>query len=523
MGLSVMNSERPLIRNPKFFTLFGFSLAWGVALWWSVSTFGLGTSRDSVEYLFTSLSLTRGEGFISFLGQPYVLWPPLYPILLSLVQIAGGTDPLQAALALQLLTFIWIAVLTAWLFLQIFPKDFPLAFLGNALAGTGVALTWLFQAVGSDYLFIALTLSMVYLCDAYITENRLRTIWWMALVSALAMLQRYIGIAVLFTGAWIVFHYSRTTVGEKLKRSILLGFSIIPVGIWVLNLPVEAVVRDAPSSLLENIYWFTFSILSWLFPETELYGHPVRLQFGMWGIWLGILAGGLVIWKFHRRSPGIFSVETPLFLFGVVYTVILLVIASLSSFNSLDSRFASPVFIPLVVLFLITIEKALSSEFISTQFIRVATRVVVFIPIFIVLGLSMSRSVVSIQAHRAAGAGYTSSDWEDNRVIDYWLSHKPNGDYLVFSNYPAGVAVQTWHVVLSSPRRTAHPNAGEAVIPLDTYLPSLFAPGKVSYIVWIEPNEYTHVYSVEDLRGIAELKTLFEGADGGIYKILPLK
>jgi hypothetical protein len=45
----------------------------------------------------------------------------------------------------------------------------------------------------------------------------------MALVSALAMLQRYIGITLLFTAAWIVFHYSRTTVREKLKRSICWG------------------------------------------------------------------------------------------------------------------------------------------------------------------------------------------------------------------------------------------------------------------------------------------------------------
>ena len=93
----------------------------------------------------------------------------------------------------------------------------------------------------------------------------------------------------------------------------------------------------------------------------------------------------------------------------------------------------------------------------------------------------------------------------------------------MFSNYPAGVAVHTWHVALSSPRRTNHPNAGEAVIPLETYLPSLFEVGKESYIVWIEPNEYTHVYSVGELRGIAEVETVYESADGGIYRIAPLR
>jgi hypothetical protein len=108
-------------------------------------------------------------------------------------------------------------------------------------------------------------------------------------------------------------------------------------------------------------------------------------------------------------------------------------------------------------------------------------------------------------------------------VIAYWLAHKPAGEYLVFSNYPAGLAVHTWHVALSSPRRTDHPNAGEAVIPLEVYLPSLFEAGKESYVVWIEPNEYTHVYSVEELRTIVKVKVVYESAEGGVYRIEPLR
>lgn len=503
--------------------LLGFHLVWGCVLWWSVAVHGLGTSRDSVEYLFTSLSVARGEGFISFLGEPYILWPPLYPILLSLVQIAGGIDPLQAALVLQLITFVWIAILTAWLFSRLFHRNFALAFIGNALAGMGVALTWLFQAVGSDYLFIALTLSMVYLCDVYINSNRLGTVWLMTLVSAFAMLQRYIGIAVLFSGAWIVFHYSRTPVWEKLKRCSLLGFSVIPIGIWVLSLPVEAIVRDAPSSLFENIHWFTFSILSWFFPEAGLYGHPIRVQFGMWGLWLGVLAGVLVAWKFRRKPQDGSSIESSLYLFGVIYTILLLAIASLSSFNSLDSRFVSPVYVPLVVLFLATMETALSFEFGKAKFMQTVFRVVAYIPLLIILGLSGFQSITAVNLHRQTGWGYTSVDWGNNQVIAYWLAHKPAGEYLVFSNYPAGVAVHAWHTALSSPRRTSHPNAGEAVIPLETYLPSLFEAGKESYLLWIEPNEYTHVYSVGELREIAEVETVYESADGGIYRITPLR
>lgn len=510
-------------RRPVFFTLFGVSLLWGIALWWSVSTFGLGTSRDSVEYLFTSLSLTRGDGLVSFLGQRYVLWPPLYPALLSLFQQIGGMDPLDAALALQLLTFVWIAALTAWLFTRLFPRTFALAFLGNALALTGVGLTMLFQAVGSDYLFIALTLSMVYLCDAYITENRLRTIVWMVIVSALAMLQRYIAVALLLTAAWTVFQYSRTPLADRLKRTALLGLSLLPVGLWALSLPVEAVVRNDPSNLFENFHWFTFSILSWFVPEAELYEHPFRTQVGMWGLWAGVIVCGWVVWMYGRKRREKAAAGVPLFLFGGVYTVLLLVIASLTSFNTLDSRFASPVFIPLAALALTAMEILLVLGPFRVKLPPSLAYAVVSIPLLAVLGLSGMRSVAAIQFQREHGAGYTSREWQDNDVIAYWLAHKPGGEYLVFSNYPAGVAVHAWNAALSSPRRTSHPNAGEAVIPLETYLPSLFEAGKESYLLWIEPNEYTHVYSVGELREIAEVKTVYESADGGIYKIAPLK
>jgi hypothetical protein len=430
-------------------------------------------------------------------------------------------DPLDAALALQLLTFVWIAVLTAWLFSRLFPRTFALAFLGNALALTGVGLTMLFQAVGSDYLFIALTLSMVYLCDAYITENRPRTIGWMVVVSALAMLQRYIAVALLLTAAWVVFQYSRATLADRLKRTALLGLSLLPVGIWALSLPVEAVVRNDPSNLFENFHWFTFSILSWFVPETELFDHPFRAQVGMWGLWLGIIVCRVIVWR--SRGSRSLSVETPLFLFGGIYTVLLLVIASLTSFNSLDSRFASPVFIPLAALVLSAVEKLLSSEFFRAKLPPALMYAVVSFPLLVVLGFSEMRSVAAIRSQHENGAGYTSREWQDNDVIAYWLAHKPEGEHLVFSNYPAGVAVRTWHVALSSPRRTNHPNVGEAVIPLETYLPSLFEAGKVSYIVWIEPNEYTHVYSVGDLREIAEVETVYESADGGVYRITPLR
>ena len=174
------------IQSPKlrFILFLCCHFWWGIFLWGSISRYGLGTSRDSAEYLFTSLNLLRGNGFASFSGQPYVLWPPLYPILLAFIQRLGVSDPLEAAIILQVITFAWISFLLTWLFLKIFSRNLAFAFIGNALAGTGVALTMLFAGVGSDYLHIALMLSMVYLSNEYMTQRKFRfwLLWsiWMS-------------------------------------------------------------------------------------------------------------------------------------------------------------------------------------------------------------------------------------------------------------------------------------------------------------------------------------------------------
>jgi len=505
----------------RFFILFCFHLLWGLGLWWSISVYGLGTSRDSVEYLFTSQNLVLGNGFVSFSGQPYIFWPPLYPLLLSFLQILGVHDLLKAAFVLQIATFLWLAVLLAWLFLRVFGNNFAFAFLGNALVVTNIALTTLFQGVGSDYLFLALILSFIYLCDLYIINSQPKTLWLLTLVAALAMLQRYIGVVTLLCGAWIIYRYPLLTVVEKIKRLAVFSLSIFPLGMWILSLPKDAVVRDSPSSVLENVHQFTVSLLSWFLPSSHLEGHPVRLQFGVLGVWFIVFAGVFFLWKFKDKNSTNKTIEFSVFLFGFVYTVVLILLASLSSFNTLDSRFVSPVLVPLVIFVLVAIDSLMKKlEMLQKRNIVFTVKVSFFLVLFVMLGLTTHQSVLAMQTHHKSGWGYTSAIWNTHPVIAYWKRNHPAKPYLIFSNYPAGVALHIGSEVLPSPRKAEHPNTGEEIIPLDTYISELIIPGRETYLIWIEPNEYTHVYTVNDLMKIVDVETIYETNEGGIYRLL---
>jgi hypothetical protein len=140
--------------------------------------------------------------------------------------------------------------------------------------------------------------------------------------------------------------------------------------------------------------------------------------------------------------------------------------------------------------------------------------VVVSSILLVLLGFSMVRSLETINIQRRESWGYTSKEWHNNQALHYWLEHRPNEEFLAFSNYPAGIAIYSWTETLASPRR---------VFSLEDFKTTLFEDGKTSYLIWIEPNTYTHVYDVNELRQIAIMETLYKGESGGVYKLLPLQ
>ncbi len=52
-----------------------------------VATYGVGLIWDSIIYISVTRNLLEGEDFIQFSGDHYVLWPPLFPMLLALASL----------------------------------------------------------------------------------------------------------------------------------------------------------------------------------------------------------------------------------------------------------------------------------------------------------------------------------------------------------------------------------------------------------------------------------------------------
>ena len=497
-----------------------FHLMWGAVLWLSISKYGLGISTDSVHLLFGGLNLAEGRGLFSFDGNFLALWPPLYSILLAGIHLIFGLGVFTAANLLQAASFLGLSACLSILFLKIFPDLFPLALAANILSDVGVVVLTTFDIVGSDYIHLFLAMLFVLLAGYYLESRSPRVLLAMSVTGTLAMFDRYLGIASIVTGVALVFFFTEDW-RERILRSALMALSALPAGIW-LWVTSPLVARREPIPFADNFSWFSKSIVEWFLPESIVESNAgIFIAI----LWIAIIGLMVLLFAFRTRYKVFSSFNTPVFVYGLFYLLALFGTASLAYYNKLGGRFLLPLYIPFLALLVVSAEVLLrlAGEISVQIWRRVAYFGVIGLLALTTFSLS-SQTLSTILVSRDIGAAgenvFNTKDWHENRVMRYWLNHPPKGNYLLFSNYPDGVAFFTGHPAFSSPRKFAGPYSTDEISP-DQYVSELFSSGMRVYIIWIEPNIYSHYYPVDELFAIAEIDTLYQSRDGGVYRLSP--
>jgi hypothetical protein len=409
------------------------------------------------------------------------------------------------------------------LFLKIFPENFLFAFAANLLSDVGVVVLTGFNMVGSDYVHLAFVILFIWLTGVYLEKNSPRILVAMVVVGMLAMLQRYLGVAVIGTDVLVVFFFSAGTLAQRIGRSLLVSLAALPSGVW-LFITSQVLERRAPITFAENFNWFSKSILQWFFPAEALKAH-----LGLYIIFLWMIIFGLVVLLFLGSSPHTFftSYALPVFVFGALYCLALFGSASVTYYNKLGGRFLLPLYIPFVTLLTVAPDNLLRlvKSWRAPSLRRVVSASLVGI-LLLAAGLLFHVSLPVILDSHAKGASdgenvFNTTAWHENKTMGYWLSHQPQGQYLLFSNYSDGVAFYTGHSCNRSPVKYSGPY-GQEEFPVSQYVSEMFSAKQPVYIIWIEPNDHSYFYGVEELSSIAQVEPLFVGGDGGVYRLKPL-
>lgn len=290
---------------------------------------GPGMTPDSVHYLSAAENLRNGLGYATSVvpwngpfPRPIAEWPPLYPVVLAAATALGGAIAGPWALNALLLAA------STWQVARMAPLLGVLAFVVSPAVVSVHSYAW------SEPLFLLLLILALRSQERLLEEPGSKTLLIAAAVTALACLTRYLGAALLISGA-LTLIASR----KRLHGLAYAALSAIPPGLWLLrNQSVTGTLTGNRATsgrgLPELIREASTAVGGWFVPVTSL--RIVAL--------LALLALGVIAGRRLDRA------DRPWIAFAAVYLMMAFVLARIVAFDPLTTRLLVPIVPPMAIL-----------------------------------------------------------------------------------------------------------------------------------------------------------------------------
>lgn len=312
---------------------------------------GVRTTSDSVNYIVAARSLQDGAGVIDCFGEPMTLFAPLYPAVLSSTSIAGS-DPFATARWLNAVTFALIVLASGVLFYQT-TRSTVLALLAAAAATASWALMFVSISALSEPLFVLLLVLALIVLHEFVESPDWRKLVVLAVLMALAWLDRYLGIVAV---AGIGVAVLALTPVKPLKRlQFSIGFGIIaalPTGAWLLrNHALTGALTGGRVESLHNLHQIPPVIVRWFVPTANLTPEAATaaVLVALFGFCVLVALATVLIHRKVTRSALGDVLPPPLTIFLTVYLLSFMLIVELTNV-SIDDRMLSPIYVPLIAL-----------------------------------------------------------------------------------------------------------------------------------------------------------------------------
>ena len=538
-------------RRPDRFTLLIAAIAVaGAALIMARQVgYGVGLVADAPTYLAVADSLLAGQGFVQFSVWPYLLWPPLYPLLL-----AGASfyvfDPQDVAGPVNAASF-GLTIFAVGCCLRRYVRRRFLVVAACLAIMLALPLTSVAAAALSEPLFILLSTLALAQTARFLDRGQGRDLTMAAALTGLALLTRYAGVALV--AAILPLLILQRDVGGLAKAKRIAWYYLIaglPTALWFLhNLLAHGQVQagrwPSPYRLTEVLEALGNDLAGWtlLFPDDSTAAAAVF-------VWMGLaaLAAGVIyaLARLHGRPPlaasarpdgaghfrrrGNGRAEWALFyLFGgfALAYLALLVIAQTNAFlEDWNGRYLTPAYIPLLVAAIFGLDRLLSyaarrnwrwvsgewpviSAVMTRSGTGMAGRLAIAVALVVCVWLAWGAAlnVRDIRASNFYGAGLAGREWINSEVLQY-LRQLPVGS--VFYSNSLAVYLHTDH--------TAYRFV--PLFPVDGRANILKEPDG-AYLVWFYDglNGGNFEGGVPALRQIPELEPVAELADGLILKV----
>jgi hypothetical protein len=310
---------------------------------------GPGITPDSVGYVAAARSLVATGELLYWDGGPFVLWPPLMPLLLGL-GLRAGIDPQVTAVLLNCSAGVTSVMLT-WLIAKRLLPSGILPVLPAAAVALSLATLRNNQMLWSEPLFAALALAALYTL-VRIQEDGPRHVNVAVLVTlvSLAGTTRFLGLFLIplaAIGVWLA------ALPSGRGRALVLGAL---AGVLSATGSVAVVLRN----LSLDVGHFgprgtsTDTLLSALVGTLKTVGHyvipfvpePIAVVLGL--LLGAVAAAGAVLVLLKRRSDPRIMLLLLMFIGGYVTLLVMSLLST--AVDPVNARYLSPMVAPLAIL-----------------------------------------------------------------------------------------------------------------------------------------------------------------------------
>ncbi len=506
--------------------LLAMALGAGILVFAS-TTSGVSTSPDSWNYLATSRNLLVGKAFYITDTRAYTQWTPLYPALLAVVY--GISDMTGADV--HILKFLrWSNALTFGATVLISARFFQQHLRSRMLIV--IASLWVLVSLPilvvstyawADLLLVPLSILFVFYLTEILEHPKTSTLVILAILAALAALERHSGILLAGVGVVSMILWMRAApFRTRLWYACLFGVGAgAPFALWLARCyQVSGQLagnRGEPlASLRTNIHLTIDVLMHWFIPRELGVGYikftgavilvltlVVMLEYRRHG---KFTLGGL------ERRPGVL----PMLLLIIGHLIILVSSATFTYIMPIDDRYMAPIYPVVIVLIFMVIEQLqgwLSQRF-QASVIKYAVPIVATVGLLVPIG-RLNSEIPTLQAiSKASNATYDT--WRASDLIQQLKAQPPDGR--IFTNAPRHVLIQTGIDSRAVPRS------------LEDWIPpeDVLSRSQPNYLVWFETivgcdferNFCIQTsYQLGDLKAIIGVQKEASAADGAVYRL----
>ena len=492
------------------------------------STYGAALFGDAFNYLSAAESLAAGKGLLSPGGGQIALFAPFFPMALAFLSLLG-IEPVDGGRFLNATAF-GLLILASGLWLSRRLESQPIA-LGVAVAVmASVPLADTASTFLSEALFILFTLLALMPLESFLhRRSGTPALMLAAGFAALAAITRYMGVALIFSAVLMLLSRRDIPVRDRLKHALAFGvISSFPLAAALArNQLVTGTLtgdrsRASGQSLFDSLGQVVEVFHGWVDPLSPVHW---QLQHSPWliGGLLLLLTALLLVTPRPGRASSVF------WIFSLLYLVIIAVVAPFTAEQTIDSRYLTPVYVPLLLVAGFWLDGLLRSKAMGRlSALRWALVALALTGGVWHIGISAQQNLqLTAEALESGyiGKSLNTAYWEDSELVAYVRANPVSGQYRYYSNNPnvlrwnAGVpgTLATW--VPESRRDSGHiydcPRWFEQAILISRQYGE---PEK--YVVWVGQGEGGRIVcGLWQMESPLPLEPVAELADGAIFRV----